>query len=211
MISVTLHEGKAWALLGRTVLPEPPEPGKRWQMGQKAWHLPSARAESLALPITPSGGKSETLVLFKRHLVHAYFPAWEKVLAELKSWISSYLSSSKSPGFKWGEGDVPTISRMSSEPMRTGAGLFRALLNGKRESLPGWSAWKIKNWLKPGRPCHLGESGQANTPLCIPGIVTKALGEPAGAGGGQQITRLSGAKASVGMQRPRGRAAGSMR
>lgn len=66
-ISITLHEGEAWALLGRTVLPEPPELGKRWQMGQKAWHLLSARAESLALPITPSCGKSETLVLFKGH------------------------------------------------------------------------------------------------------------------------------------------------
>lgn len=69
---ITLHEGGAWALLDRMVLPEPPELGKRWQMGQKAWHLPSARAESLALPITPS---SETLVLFKGHVVPAYFPA----------------------------------------------------------------------------------------------------------------------------------------
>lgn len=30
-----------------------------------------------------------------------------------------------------------------------------------------------------------GGSGQAHTSLCIPGVVTKALREPAGAGGGQ--------------------------
>lgn len=174
---------------GQDGAPRAAELGKRWQMGQKAWHLLSARAESLALPITPSYGKSETLVLFKGHLVHAYFPAWEKGVAKLKSWISSYLSNSKSPGFKWDEGAVQTISRMSSEPMHIGAG----------ENLPGWFSWKIKNWLKAGQPCTWGGSGQANTPLCIPGIVTKASREQQGLEVASELLKCQGWKASLGM------------
>lgn len=71
------------------------------------------------------------------------------------------------------------MSRMSSRPLHTGAGLFRAVPKGKRISLPGWFAWKVNKRLNLGQPCHPGVGVNVPGSSLYPGIMTKATGEPA--------------------------------
>lgn len=180
------------------MLPELPELGKRWQMGQKAWHLLSARAENLALPITPSCGKSETLVLFKGHLAHAYFPAWEKVVAKLKSWIFSYLSSSKSQTSSGMRGLCWQLAGW-------GAGDFRALLKGERIST--WMICLENEELTKARPALPPGVGLDKPTLPSVSLVSwqRPRENQQELEVASELLICQGWKASLGMQRPRGR------
>ena len=63
----------------------------------------------------------------------------------------------------WGKGTVPTVSRVSSKPLHTEAGLFKALLRGNRKLSTGITCLENKDWSQAG-PATWGGCGRPYTP-----------------------------------------------